>query len=141
MALAQTPAQPTEPQQTGRAREFRARGGFMRQRLARGLNLTDAQKEQAKAIFQQARESAKPTAEQLKQNHQAMQAAIKANNVSQIQSLATQQGTLRGQLIANRSEALAKFYAILTPEPKTKSEEMQQRVRERLQQRRNRKNG
>ena len=41
--------------------------GRMRQRMMQALNLTDAQKQQAKAIFQQARQNAQPL-EQLQEN-------------------------------------------------------------------------
>ena len=51
---------------------------------------------EAKEIFQQARETALPVAKQLKDNREAMQAAIKANDTAQIQTLSTQQGHCRG---------------------------------------------
>jgi protein CpxP len=118
---------------------------MVRRQMMQGLNLTDAQKEQAKAIFQQSRQTAQPVAEQLRQNRQPLADAVKANNVGQIQALAAQQGTLHGQLLAIRSEAMAKFYSILTPEQRARADQRQQRVRERmkqrLEQRRSRMNG
>jgi Spy/CpxP family protein refolding chaperone len=99
------------------------------------LNLTDSQKQQAKAIFQQTRETTKPIADQLKQNHEALTAAIKANNVAQIDSLSAQQGTLRGQLLAARSEGRAKFYALLTPDQKAKADQMHQQFKQRMEER------
>ena len=135
IALAQTPTQPAQPRQPGRARMAARRGGFMLGRMVRALGLTDAQKEQAKSIFQAARQSAQPTREQMKQNRQAMAAAVKANDTAQIQSLANQQGVLAGQLAANRAEAMAKFYANLTPDQKAKADQMQQRMQNRMQQR------
>ena len=62
-------------------------------------------------------------------------AAVKGNDVAQIHSLAAQQGNLRGQLLAMRSEAMAKFYATLTPEQKSKADQMHQRMRTRMRQR------
>jgi len=127
-----TPATPPHPR-AGRARA--GQRGAMRQRMAEALNLTDAQKEQAKTIFQQARQNAQPLAQQLKQNREALAAAVKADDVAQIHSLAEQQGSLRGHMLGIRSEAMAKFYTTLTPEQKAKADQMQQRMRTRMAQR------
>ena len=94
--------------------------------------LTPAQKEQARAIRQQARQSAEPLEQQLKTKREALAAAVKANDVAQIHSLSAQCGQLQGQLLGIRSEARAKVYATLTPEQKAKAE----RVRQRLENRR-----
>ena len=101
-------------------------------RLASALDLTPAQKEQARAIRQQARQNAQPLAKQLKANREALAAAVKANDVAQIHSLSAQRGHLQGQLLGIRSEARAKVYATLTPEQKAKAD----RVRQRLEKRR-----
>ena len=105
------------------------------------LNLTDAQKQQAKTIFQQAHQNAQPIAAQLQQNRDALAAAVKANQTAQIQALATAQGNLRGQVLTIRAGALAQFYQILTPDQRTKADQVQQRIRQRLQQRRQGANG
>jgi protein CpxP len=109
---------------------------FIRQRMARvaqQLNLTDAQKQQAKTIFQQARQTAQPVREQLKQNRQALAEAAKAgNNDAAIQQLSVQQGNLLGQMVAVRTEAFAKFYATLTPEQRTKADQMRQQFQQRM---------
>lgn len=131
MALAQAPATPAAPAAPA-VRQHRA---AMRQRMIQRLNLTDAQKQQAKAIFQQTRQSTEAVRQQLKSNRQALAAAVKANNQAQIDQLATTQGQLRGQLLASRSEAMAKVYQILTPEQKAKAEKMHQAIRERIKER------
>ena len=131
--LAQAPATPA-PQTGGNARVVRPRAA-LRHRLMTALNLTDAQKQQAKAIFQDVRQQAQPIAAQLKQNRQALTAAVKADNTAEIQTLAAQQGTLRGQLLTIRSDAMAKFYAGLTPDQRAKADQFQQRVQQRMQQR------
>ncbi len=137
MAFAQTAPAPAP--QPGQAKTgIRAR---VRQRMMQALNLTDAQKQQAKTIFQQARQSSQPVRQQLQQNRDALAAAVKANDTAQIQSLSNQQGQLRGQLLAIRSEAMAKFYNTLTPDQKAKADQMHQRIRERMQQRRGNQNG
>ncbi len=132
MAMAQAPAAPAQP---GAARPWAARKGAMRHRMMQALNLTDAQKQQAKTIFQQAKQNAQPLAQQLKQNRQALADAVKANNVAQIHSLALQQGNLKGQVLGIRSEAMAKFYTILTPDQKAKADQLHQQRKDRMQQR------
>jgi protein CpxP len=136
MALAQTPANPAPPasptQQAQKPGKMRA---AVRHRMMKALGLTDAQKQQAKVIFQQAKQQTQPLAQQLKQNREALAAAVKADNVSQIQSLSAQQGNLRGQMLAARSEAMAKFYSTLTPEQRNRADKIQQRIKERIQQR------
>ena len=131
MAFAQAPAPAPNaaPGQKGTAQQR------IRRRVMQALNLTAAQKQQAKAIFQQSRQNAQPIAHQLKQNREALSAAVKANDTAQIQQLSGQQGNLRGQMLAIRSGAMAKFYATLTPEQRTKAEQVQQRIRQRMQQR------
>jgi protein CpxP len=110
-------------------------GAFVHQRMMQALNLTDAQKEQAKAIFQQAKQSAQPIRAQLQQNRQALAAAAKTGNTAQIQQLANDEGRLLGQVIAVRTEAMSKFYNTLTPEQRAKADQLQQSRQQRMQQR------
>ena len=112
----------------------------MRQRMMQALNLTDAQKQQAKTIFQQAKQNAQPLAQQLKQNREALAAAVKANDVAQIHSLAAQQRQPAGQMLGIRTEAMAKFYSSLTPDQKAKADQMHERIKARMQQRRQQRN-
>jgi periplasmic protein CpxP/Spy len=136
MAFAQAPATPPARGQGGPGM-----GLGMNQRLARNLNLTDAQKAQAKTIFQEARQSAQPLRQQMIQNRQALSAAVKNNDTGQIQLLSNTAGQLQGQMLAIRSAATAKFYAILTPDQKAKADQAQQRVRQMMQRRAGRNNG
>ena len=108
---------------------------MVRNRMFHALNLTDAQKQQAKDIFSRARETAAPVAKQLRENRQALSAAVQANDTGRIQHLSAQQGTLQGQLLTIRSEAMAQFVATLTPEQKAKAAEARQHIRERMQNR------
>jgi Spy/CpxP family protein refolding chaperone len=88
------------------------RGAF----LSSYLNLTPAQQTQQKAIFESARQSAKPVRQQLRQTRQSLRAAIQANNPTQIQQLAKTEGSEVGQLAAIRGAAMAKAYQVLTPD-------------------------
>ena len=126
MAVAQTAATPANPGIGVRA--------AVRQRILKKLNLTDAQKAQAKEITQQAKTAAQPLRQQLQQNRQSLAAAVQSNDTAQIQSLAAAQGALRGQVLAIRSGAQAKFFAILTPDQKTLFGQMQDKIKQLRQQ-------
>jgi len=114
---------------------LRARGEFKPRFLGAGLGLTEDQKAKAKSIFGAAREQGKPVMEQLKSGHQAMAEAVKANDGARIKELADSQAALMSQLIAIRSQAMAQFYATLTPEQKAKADEFRNRVKERMEKR------
>jgi Spy/CpxP family protein refolding chaperone len=104
-------------------------------RMFQQLNLTDAQKAQAKTVFQQERQSVQPLMQQLKTNREALAAAVKANDTARIDALAKEQGILHGQLLAARTEAMAKVYATLTPEQKAKADALRQQQHDRMKQR------
>jgi Spy/CpxP family protein refolding chaperone len=105
------------------------------QQMMQELDLTADQKQQASTIFSAAKQKAQPIRQEMRQNREALHAAVKANNTSQIESLSTQQGNLQGKALAIRSEAMAKFYAILTPEQRTKADQMHQQMMSRMRQR------
>ena len=131
LMFAQAPATP----QRGNHHSWKASGMMFRQRMAQALNLTDAQKAQAKSIFQETRQSTQALRDQLKENRAALTAAMKANDTAGIERLSAKQGSLVGKLTAARTEAMAKFYKVLTPEQKAKADQMHQAFRQRMQQR------
>ena len=95
------------------------------QRYTTLLSLTPAQVEQATTYF-----TAEATARQNswaseKTAHQAMEAAIKANDTATIQSTATTLGQMEGEMMAAHATARAQFYAILTADQKTKFAELE----------------
>lgn len=122
LLVAQTPAPaPAQP----RAQHRQERRGQMFERMAAKLNLTDAQKTQAKSIWQSARESAQPVAQQLRQARLALRQAAKAGQpAATIDQLAANAGQLSGQLTAVRAKAFEQFYAMLTPEQRTTADEL-----------------
>jgi Spy/CpxP family protein refolding chaperone len=137
LAVAQTVPPPAagEPDagQAGRAHSMMRRGGpggF--HRMAAGLNLTDDQKVQAKAIFQQSRTEAQPLAAQLRQARQDLHAASTANAPqTQIDQLSSKVGSLSGQMAAIRAKAFSKFYALLTPDQQAQLDARRQQFRNR----------
>jgi len=108
----------------------------MRHRYMQALNLSAEQKQQAKAIFQETRQKTEPVRAELRQNRQAMGAAVKADNKSEIQKLSKADGEMMGRMIAARSEARAKFYNLLTPEQRATSQKLRAEFRHRMEQRR-----
>ena len=127
MVFAQAPST-TAPTGSGKAP--------VRRRIAQALNLTDTQKQQAQAIIRQTRLTVQPLRQELKQNRQALMAAVKAGKGDvEIHQLALTQGNLAGQLVAARTEALAKFYSTLTPEQRAKADLMGQKLRQMIRQR------
>lgn len=109
--------------QAGSAHE-RQFGQRMLDRAAVALSLTDAQKTAAQQIMADAKAQAEPIRAQLKQNRQDMQTAVKANNTGSISQLAARQGQLAGQLAEIHAKAMASFYSQLTPEQKTKADQL-----------------
>ncbi len=96
------------------------------QRYTTLLSLTPAQVEQATTFF-----NAEVTAHQSSRAsertaHQALEAAIKANDTATIQSTATALGQMEGEMLAAHALARAQFYAILTADQKTKYAELEQ---------------
>jgi len=125
-------AQVAVKQPAGQGMHSFARRATGHRRMMQALNLTDAQKQQAKTIFQQSRQSVQPVRQQLKQNRQALEAAVKANDKVQIDRLSATQGQLRGQMMAARAEAMAKVYQILTPEQRAKAEQLRQNFKTKM---------
>ena len=89
--------------------------------LAGYLSLTDSQKSQAKTIFDAATTAASTAEGQLTAAHDALAVSVKANRAdSELDRLAAAVGVIHGQLEAIHAKAMAKFYALLTAEQKTK---------------------
>lgn len=143
MAFAQAPAANTAPSGQGATTQQHAHRNFLDRHLAwlsRRLNLNDAQRAQAKTIFMQARDTAKPVRQQLKENRAALRAAVKSDNAGQIQQLATARGNLMGKMMVIQSDAGAKFYQVLTPEQRAKDDQLHQQFRARAHERFNQRN-
>jgi len=115
------------------AKPFEHRGHRMEapqhqmERLFEQLNLTDAQKEQIKAIRQRNMEASKPIRENLRTKHQELFAIIKKPEGSKEQALAKQReiNALTIQLAESRLNAWFEARAVLTPEQLKKLETLQ----------------
>jgi len=122
--------------QTGTAAEMNSsaghtrfhRGGGMMGRLAYRLNLSDAQRQQAKGIFQDLRTQSQPIRAQLRESRQAlMNAAQSGQSADQLNQLAQAEAAPLAQLAALRAQAFGKLYAILTPAQQQQFQAMQSR--------------
>ncbi len=102
----------------------------------RGINLTDAQKEQVRGIMEANRTSGKANHEEFR----ALREAKRAGTLTAEQKETLQ--TMRQQMKQNAEQMRARVLAILTPEQRTQleqqKEEMQKKRQERRQMRQNR---
>lgn len=103
-----------------------ARRGHFVQRMVTYLNLTPDQQTQAKQIMADARQQSMPLRQQMKQNREALSTAIKSGNDAQIDQITKAEAPVMAQLAAIRAHAFEKIYATLTPEQKTKADNMRQ---------------
>lgn len=133
----------TKDGKRGKRGHFGKGGGGM---MFRGLDLTEEQKTQMKAIRQASKETMKPIREQMKANRQKLQTLSESGTFdeAQVQAIAAQQGTLSAQMIVEREKVKSQIFNLLTPEQKTKAAEMkaqfQQKRQERMQKRMERRN-
>jgi len=124
-AVGQTTA--TSPAPGANAQTFRAK---VERQLMKTLDLTAAQKTQAKSILQNTKQQVQPLAAQLQQDRQSLNTAIQANDAAKIQQLSAQVGTLQGQVLGIRAGGRAQFFALLTPDQKAKAAEFEQKVQQ-----------
>lgn len=92
--------------------------------LARRLDLTDSQQQQARTIFSASEEARKELRKSLEKAQEDLNNVVKTGATDQqIEKLAGAMGTLVGQLAANETKARAKFRAILTTEQRQRFDE------------------
>jgi Spy/CpxP family protein refolding chaperone len=92
--------------------------------LARRLDLTDSQQQQARTIFSASEEAGKEFRKSLEKAREDLNNTVKTGATDQqIEKLAGAVGTLVGQLAANETKARAKFRAILTTEQRQRFDE------------------
>lgn len=110
--------------------------GHMMGFLTRQLDLTEAQQAQVKDIFGKEKSTIHPLMLQKMQLHeQLMQEAISnTSNPSKIQGLAAQEGQLETALTVEHAKIASEIFNILTPEQKTKAQQLLQQHQQRMQQ-------
>jgi Spy/CpxP family protein refolding chaperone len=84
------------------------------------LSLSTGQQAQATSLFANARTASKDIQTNMRTAQTSLSAAIKKNDVAQIDALTAQIGTLHAQSLAIQSKAEAGFYATLTADQQAK---------------------
>ena len=92
--------------------------------LATLLSLTDDQKAQATTIFTNAYTAAQSASSSVQTARQSLSDAVKKNDTATIDQVSATIGSAEGQITAINAKADAAFYAILTPDQKTKYDAM-----------------
>lgn len=100
----------------------------MAEHLATALNLTDAQKAQAKQIHEQLKAKMTPLRAQSRQQHQELKALLDGVNPdpTEIGRKTIAAHATQAQIKALHEDAMTRFSAILTPAQKTKLDQMHQ---------------
>jgi Spy/CpxP family protein refolding chaperone len=119
--FAQTPA--VAPANPGQHPHMRPRGNpddFFEARLTRSLGLNATQQNTVHTVLLENRTMSKGFGQQLQTLHSQMVTAVKNGDESTIDSVTTQMSSIRQQQEALHAKAMAKIYAALTPDQKTK---------------------
>src|SRR6266850_5675463 len=104
--------------------------GDMLEQMSRALNLTDAQKQQAKEIMDSVESTANGIHAKLDEVHKQLGAAT-ANgqfDEAQVRTLANQQAQLEADMTVEHFRAISKVFSILTPEQRVKAEELHKQM-------------
>jgi Spy/CpxP family protein refolding chaperone len=124
-------------------------GDFGAAPLLRGVNLTDAQQQQVRQLAGQMREQSRPVVEEVRKAEQARRDAMEAVPLDEgrIRSAMQQLGQAQTELTVLQARFQSDVYALLTPEQQeqvqklrtereARLKERQDRLQQRLQQRR-----
>ncbi|MGA2401273.1 MAG: Spy/CpxP family protein refolding chaperone [Syntrophobacteraceae bacterium] len=96
--------------------------------LWKKLNLTDAQKNQIDPIISEEREKIKPLVQQLKAGRDQLNDLRKSGpfDEAKVRSIAKGQADTLTELIVAKERMKSRIYAVLTPEQRTKAEELRE---------------
>lgn len=110
----------------GGGEKMRGGHGDMLEHISRELNLTDAQKEQAKAIFESQKAAGEERHAKLEEIHKQLEAATANGQFDEtaVRNLANQQAQLTADEIVDHMRMHSKLYNLLTAEQKTKADQM-----------------
>lgn len=104
--------------------------GEMLEHMSRALDLTDAQKQQVKAIMDSVESTASGIQAKLEDVHKQLGAAT-ANgqfDEAQVRTLANQQAQLEADLTVEHFRAMSKVFSVLTPEQRVKAEQLHKQM-------------
>lgn len=83
-------------------------------------DLTDAQREQVKAIHEKHADRIRPLAERVRIAHEAVDTAVLSGNTSNLQALSIEVGNAETELIFAQAQVQSEIMGVLTPEQKQK---------------------
>ncbi len=111
--------------------------GGMNGFMFKQLDLTDAQKEQMKAIGQTNREGTKSLREQMKTNRQQLQKLTENGQFDEaaVSALAQQQGQLHAQMIVAKQKVQSQMFNVLTSDQKAKVAELKAQHKQKMEER------
>ncbi len=114
------------------AGQFGKRGGGMG-RLFSKLDLTDAQKAQIKQIHENSREELRPLKEQIRAKRQEIRQAQAGGTVDEalVRQKLTEIAPLEAKMMSERARIHQQTLSVLTPEQKTKLEQMREQFKSR----------
>ncbi|MFZ0946050.1 MAG: Spy/CpxP family protein refolding chaperone [Syntrophobacteraceae bacterium] len=97
--------------------------------LWKKLHITDAQKTQIHAIISEERAKMKPLFEQLKAGHKELRALRESGTFDEakVRSIAKGQADTIVELIVTKERIKSRVYAVLTPEQRTKAQELREK--------------
>jgi Spy/CpxP family protein refolding chaperone len=107
-------------------RKMKERGGERLERMARALELSEAQREEIAALKEAQREKTAPLRRQMRKNREEMRRITGAETVdaSAVRALTAARAELKSEMILSRTETRARVHALLTPEQREKAAEM-----------------
>ena len=119
----------------GHKGHFGGRGG--EGRIFSQLDLTDAQKEQIKAIHEKNRESLRPLMEQIRAKRQEIRQASEGGTVNEalVSQKLSEIAPLEAKMMAERARIHQETLSVLTPEQRTKLEQMREQFKSRRSER------
>jgi protein CpxP len=119
----------------GHGGKGRMGGGMM----FRGLDLTDEQKAQMKQIREGSKAAITPLREAMKANRQKMAEATAngAFDEGTVTTIANEGAGIQAQMTVQREKVKAQMFAVLTDEQKAKAAEMRSNMKQRFQERMN----
>ena len=91
-------------------------------------DLTDAQREQVKAIHEKHAERIRPLAERAHATHQALENALMSGNTANLQALSIEVGNAETELTFAQAQVQAEILNVLTPEQKQKIAERRKQM-------------
>jgi len=100
------------------------RGGEMSQKLAEKLNLTDAQKEQIKAIQKETHQENAAFFQTMRQTREDFRAAKEANDTAKLDALKATFDSQRAQMKQIRDAENQRILGVLTPDQRTQFEQL-----------------